>query len=110
MRRTKVWALSLPPALAEKAEKLARKEHRSRSELVREALRQYIASREREALQAVAARRAQELGANSEDAVEEIIEVRSQRSVLELQGLGKEVWKGIDAGEYVEQERASWDG
>ncbi|MEW6772259.1 MAG: hypothetical protein AB1330_12900 [Bacillota bacterium] len=61
-------------------------------------------------MQAAAARRAGELGASSEDAVEEIIEVRSQRSVLELQGLGKEVWKGIDAGEYVEQERASWDG
>ncbi|MGQ9513266.1 CopG family ribbon-helix-helix protein [Thermodesulfitimonas sp.] len=74
MRRTKVWALSLPPALAEKAEELARKEHRSRSELVREALRQYIASREWETLQLVAARRARELGISSEDAVEELID------------------------------------
>ena len=35
----------------------------------------------------------------------------SQRhhSILELQGLGKEIWRGIDAQEYVDQERASWN-
>jgi len=32
------------------------------------------------------------------------------RSILELQGLGKEIWQGVDAQEYVEQERASWRG
>lgn len=31
-------------------------------------------------------------------------------SILELQGLGKEIWQSIDAQEYVERERASWDG
>ena len=30
-------------------------------------------------------------------------------SILSLQGLGKEVWNGIDAQEYVNQERDSWD-
>lgn len=35
---------------------------------------------------------------------------RTRRSILELQGLGKEIWQGIDAQEYVERERASWDG
>ncbi|CAN5716030.1 hypothetical protein BH23GEM7_BH23GEM7_09170 [soil metagenome] len=30
-------------------------------------------------------------------------------SILELQGLGKEVWKGIDAASYVEEERRTWD-
>jgi hypothetical protein len=29
---------------------------------------------------------------------------------LDLQGLGKEIWKGIDAQEYVDRERASWNG
>ena len=29
-------------------------------------------------------------------------------SILELKGLGKELWKGIDGQEYVEQERRSW--
>jgi hypothetical protein len=31
-------------------------------------------------------------------------------SILELQGLGKEIWAGIDAQEYVDHERASWNG
>jgi plasmid stability protein len=30
-------------------------------------------------------------------------------SILELEGLGKELWKGIDAVEYVRAERDSWD-
>mgnify|MGYP000210735606 CR=1 FL=1 len=30
---------------------------------------------------------------------------RPRRSILELEGLGKEIWKGIDAQEYVNQER-----
>jgi len=31
-------------------------------------------------------------------------------SFLELEGLGQEIWKGIDAQEYVNQERDSWSG
>jgi hypothetical protein len=31
------------------------------------------------------------------------------RSILELRGLGKEVWEGIDPDEYVAQERDSWE-
>ena len=30
-------------------------------------------------------------------------------SILELQGLGRELWSGIDAARYVDEERASWD-
>ncbi len=30
-------------------------------------------------------------------------------SITELRGLGKEVWQGIDAQEYVNQERDTWD-
>ena len=30
-------------------------------------------------------------------------------SILDLQGLGKELWTGIDAARHVEDERASWD-
>jgi hypothetical protein len=33
-----------------------------------------------------------------------------KRSIMELEGLGKEIWAGIDAREYVNAERASWDG
>jgi len=37
------------------------------------------------------------------------VDVRKPRSILALQGLGKELWKGIDAAEHVDAERRSWD-
>jgi len=30
--------------------------------------------------------------------------------ITELRGLGKDIWDGIDAQEYVERERAAWGG
>lgn len=33
-----------------------------------------------------------------------------KRSIMELEGLGKELWEGIDPDEYVAKERDSWDG
>ena len=33
-----------------------------------------------------------------------------KRSILELEGKGKELWEGIDAQEYVDRERDSWNG
>ncbi len=36
--------------------------------------------------------------------------VAPAHSILELEGLGAEVWRGIDAQSYVNQERASWNG
>jgi len=33
-----------------------------------------------------------------------------KHDIMELAGLGKEIWEGIDAQEYVNQERASWNG
>ena len=33
-----------------------------------------------------------------------------KRSIMELEGLGKEIWAGIDAQEYVDRERDSWNG
>ncbi len=32
-----------------------------------------------------------------------------QLSIMELQGLGKELWDGLDAVAHVEAERAAWD-
>ncbi len=32
-----------------------------------------------------------------------------KRSIKELRGLGKDIWKEIDAQEYVNSERESWD-
>jgi hypothetical protein len=35
---------------------------------------------------------------------------RQQRRLSELRGLGKEIWEGTDAQEYVYQLRSEWDG
>lgn len=35
---------------------------------------------------------------------------KSLRSLLELKGLGKEIWEGLDAQAHVDQERRSWHG
>jgi hypothetical protein len=36
--------------------------------------------------------------------------LRPPRSILELQGLGKEIWSDVDAQEYIDAERATWNG
>ena len=41
---------------------------------------------------------------------EEIPATQPLHSILELKGLGKDIWQGIDAQEYVERERGSWRG
>ena len=33
-----------------------------------------------------------------------------RHSIVELKGLGKEIWKDIDAQDYIDQERRSWHG
>jgi hypothetical protein len=35
--------------------------------------------------------------------------LKKQRSLRELKGLGKEIWAGIDAQEYIDQQRDEWD-
>ncbi|MCI0410922.1 MAG: hypothetical protein L0191_20560 [Acidobacteria bacterium] len=47
---------------------------------------------------------------------QEVIHILSQAtdqaaplSVLDLQGLGKEVWRGVDAARHVDKERRGWD-
>lgn len=35
---------------------------------------------------------------------------QTRRSILELQGLGKEIWQDVDVEDYIEQERDSWSG
>ena len=38
------------------------------------------------------------------------LERRPRRSLLELRGLGKSAWQGIDVDEYLRAERSSWGG
>ena len=45
MRTTKIVTMSLPPQMAEKIDKITKKEYRSRSEILREALRDYLRRR-----------------------------------------------------------------
>ena len=37
------------------------------------------------------------------------LEAREPLSILDLQGLGKELWENIDAADHVARERDSWD-
>jgi hypothetical protein len=34
---------------------------------------------------------------------------KNKRSIMELKGLGKKKWKGIDALQHVKKERQAWD-
>ena len=37
--------------------------------------------------------------------------MRSKKhSIMELKGLGKEIWEGVDVEKYIDEERNSWDG
>jgi len=38
------------------------------------------------------------------------ISSRPRRNIMDLQGLGKEIWEGIDPAEYVSRLRDEWDG
>ena len=46
MRTAKVISLSLPPDMEKDIQKVAKEEHRTISELLREAFRQYLANRD----------------------------------------------------------------
>jgi len=41
--------------------------------------------------------------------LEKVAEEPKLHSILELRGLGKELWQGIDPVEHVRAERDSWD-
>ena len=77
MRATKTWTISLPPKLVKEAERTAREENRTRSELVREALRFYLEERRWRKLQRKTALRAKALGITTEEDVNRLVhEVR----------------------------------
>lgn len=74
MRSTKIWTISLPPAMEREATYLARVEHRTKSELVREALRTYLTTRQWAAAQQLAAKRAQQHGIRTDADIERAID------------------------------------
>ena len=47
---------------------------------------------------------------------QEVIEILDQAlsesprlSIMNLQGLGKDIWRGVDSDQYVDAERRAWD-
>lgn len=40
----------------------------------------------------------------------DVVESRPRRSIFELKGVGRDMWRKIDVDEYIRRERASWDG
>jgi len=60
-------------------------------------------------LQARAKRERRSVAQEVTHLLSEALEAPRPLSILELQGLGKELWQGVDAGAHVERERASWD-
>lgn len=73
MRATKLVTISLSPSLLKKAEKAAREEQRTRSELLREALLRYLEDREWNKIFRYGERKAKALGLN-EDKIEGLVD------------------------------------
>jgi len=74
-RTTKTITLSLPPEMADKIEELMREEGRTRSELLREALRRYAEEQEMKKIYRYGEIKARQRGI-TEDRIEDIIDAR----------------------------------
>ncbi|MCX6630748.1 MAG: ribbon-helix-helix domain-containing protein [Candidatus Solibacter sp.] len=80
MRTSKTLSITLPPEMLTRAEEMARKEHRTMSELVREALRQYERTQWWDSMNAYGRPKAEERGLTEADAVSTVREVRRRRA------------------------------
>ncbi|MBM4350723.1 MAG: ribbon-helix-helix protein, CopG family [Deltaproteobacteria bacterium] len=76
-RTTKTITLSLPPEMADKIEELMKEEGRTRSELLREALRRYAEEREWKKIYRYGELKARERGI-TEDQIEDIVDAHRQ--------------------------------
>jgi len=79
MRTTKTLSITLPPEMLSRAEDLAKKENRTMSELVREALRHYDRQRWWEETNAYGRARAQALNIREDDVDRLIHQVRQKK-------------------------------
>ena len=80
MRTTQVLSITLPPPMLEEARDLAKRENRTMSELIREALRQYQRQRRWEAIAALGRSTAHAADLHSEeDVVDAIHQYRKER-------------------------------
>ena len=78
-RTTKTITISIPPEMEFQIQELMRLEGRTRSELLREALRRYMDDRRFRLLSQEIGRKAQEAGITSEEQINELI--HAQRRV-----------------------------
>ncbi|MCM3878508.1 MAG: hypothetical protein ND807_00220 [Vicinamibacterales bacterium] len=60
-------------------------------------------------LQARARRERRSVAQEVTNILAHVLEAQAPLSILDLQGLGKEHWQGIDAADHVRRERDSWD-
>ena len=73
-RTTLIMTISLPPQLYKDALKIAKEESRTKSELMREALRTYIERRKFEAIRTKVGRRFKAMGIRTEEDIERLID------------------------------------
>lgn len=38
------------------------------------------------------------------------LSIHPKRNILELRGLGADIWRGVRGQQYINEERAAWDG
>jgi CopG family transcriptional regulator/antitoxin EndoAI len=69
LRNTKLISISIMPELLEKLNKIAKEESRTRSELLREAVRRYIEERDWQEITRYAKKMGEETGVRSEEEV-----------------------------------------
>ena len=72
MRTAKVISFSMPPEMEKQAQKVAKEEHRTISELFREAFRQYLANRDLAAVRSEGRKVAKKMKLTPED-IEKIV-------------------------------------
>ncbi len=60
-------------------------------------------------LQAHAKRERRSVAQQVTKLLSEALESPRRLSILDLKGLGRDHWKGIDAAQHVHKERAAWD-
>jgi metal-responsive CopG/Arc/MetJ family transcriptional regulator len=73
-RQTIQWTVSLPPPLSKEALKVAKKEYRTRSELVREALRRYLENSSLDRIRRKISKRLGALGIKNDRDIERLID------------------------------------
>ena len=79
-RTTKTITFSLPPEMADRVTEIMKDEGRTKSELLREALRRYIEDREWRKLLRYGEQRAREQGIHPEDVESVVNEYRAEES------------------------------